>query len=134
MGDVLMNEFTFYIQFKILREAVKLFDISHAKQTLLSFSLTFFRDTFIFGIRSFDFDIRNLYSVSPPDVRVTTSTALAVTSRTPGTTAYTTASNSTLEDLPSMSLTAEPLLPTTTCCKKHLTSSPFQIEHCYLFG
>ncbi|XP_040038682.2 uromodulin-like 1 [Gasterosteus aculeatus] len=48
-------------------------------------------------------------------------TALAVTSRTPGTTAYTTASNSTLEDLPSMSLTAEPLLPTTTCSLPSIT-------------
>nr|XP_040038683.1 uromodulin-like 1 isoform X2 [Gasterosteus aculeatus aculeatus] len=48
-------------------------------------------------------------------------TALAVTSHTPGTTAYTTASNSTLEDLPSMSLTVEPLLPTTTCSLPSIT-------------
>ncbi|KAM8898082.1 uromodulin-like 1 [Spinachia spinachia] len=69
-----------------------------------------------------DLDSRNPGAHCTADMRVTTPTELAITSRTPGTTPYTAASNSTLDYLPRMSLTAEPLLPTTTCPPPSITS------------
>ncbi|XP_062414168.1 uromodulin-like 1 isoform X2 [Pungitius pungitius] len=69
-----------------------------------------------------DLDFRNPGAYCTADLRVTTTTELAVTFRTSGTTPYTAASNSTLEDLPSMSLTVEPPLPTYTCSPPRITS------------